>query len=257
MAGWPSASRTHGADQVTAARSGTLRSNRRRRCLPDGAWLAFASDESGRWEIYVRALPDGRPIAVSSGGGERPVWSADGRSIYFEDGARVMRAPFAAIGAPRRHAGRHVRTTRCSSPCRHADRSCPHRATTRRTRHRHSSCFNGCVRHGCACRLRSARRADERIPHHSSNQPPCPILATIPTTRPSSSQSRATRCSRTAWNRTSPPPLARSSRIFEPEHAATGSAISARCPGRRSTTTTRAISISSKSASRRRVAAPS
>ena len=62
---------------------------------PDGAWLAFASDEGGRWEIYVRALPDGRPIAVSSGGGERPVWSGDGRSIYFEDGARVMRAPFA------------------------------------------------------------------------------------------------------------------------------------------------------------------
>src|SRR6185437_4581306 len=61
---------------------------------PDADWLAFASDESGRWEIYVQRVTDGRPVAVSNGGGSRPVWSADGRSIYFSDGSRVMRAAF-------------------------------------------------------------------------------------------------------------------------------------------------------------------
>jgi hypothetical protein len=61
---------------------------------PDGAWLALASDESGRWEVYVRQLPDGRPLAISNGGGERPTWSADGRSIYFHDGSRLLRAAF-------------------------------------------------------------------------------------------------------------------------------------------------------------------
>jgi serine/threonine-protein kinase len=61
---------------------------------PDGEWLAFASDESGRWEIYVQRVPDGRPAAVSNGGGTRPVWSADGRSIYYCDASRVMRAAF-------------------------------------------------------------------------------------------------------------------------------------------------------------------
>lgn len=61
---------------------------------PDGDWLAFASDESGRWEIYVQTVTDGRPVAVSNGGGSRPVWSADGRSIYYSDASRVMRAAF-------------------------------------------------------------------------------------------------------------------------------------------------------------------
>lgn len=93
---------THGADQVKLLDQGPF--DRTTPALsPDGAWLAFASDESGRWEVYVRALPDGRPIAVSGGGGERPVWSGDGRSIYFEDGARVMRVPFASDREP--HAG--------------------------------------------------------------------------------------------------------------------------------------------------------
>ena len=61
---------------------------------PDGAWLAFASDESGRWEIYVRDLKSGRRVAVSSEGGERPSWSADGRWIYYSDGRRGFRAAF-------------------------------------------------------------------------------------------------------------------------------------------------------------------
>ncbi|MBT8487600.1 MAG: serine/threonine-protein kinase, partial [Gemmatimonadetes bacterium] len=54
---------------------------------PDGRWLAYASNETGRFEIYVRPFPDvdsGR-WQISSRGGSRPVWSRDGREIFFGD----------------------------------------------------------------------------------------------------------------------------------------------------------------------------
>ncbi len=63
---------------------------------PDGAWLAFTANASGRWEVFVRNLSDGRRIAVSTEGGERPSWAADGRSMYFYNGNRVLRASFDA-----------------------------------------------------------------------------------------------------------------------------------------------------------------
>jgi eukaryotic-like serine/threonine-protein kinase len=59
---------------------------------PDGRWLAFESDESGRTEIVLRHLADGRRVAVSTEGGTRPRWSADGRALYFDAGRRLMRA---------------------------------------------------------------------------------------------------------------------------------------------------------------------
>jgi eukaryotic-like serine/threonine-protein kinase len=58
---------------------------------PDGRWLALESDESGRGEIVLRHLPDGRRFALSSDGGTRPRWSADGRAVYFDAGHRLMR----------------------------------------------------------------------------------------------------------------------------------------------------------------------
>lgn len=61
---------------------------------PDGKWLAFEANETGRTEVYVRSLSDGRRFAVSDGAGERPSWSADGRAIFFRAGARLMRAAF-------------------------------------------------------------------------------------------------------------------------------------------------------------------
>jgi serine/threonine-protein kinase len=51
---------------------------------PDGRWLAYQSNESGRFEIYVRPFPDinsGRWM-VSNGGGTRPVWSHSGRELF-------------------------------------------------------------------------------------------------------------------------------------------------------------------------------
>jgi serine/threonine-protein kinase len=52
---------------------------------PDSRWIAYVSDESGRYEVWVRPFPDvsaGR-WQVSRGGGIEPVWSPDGRELYF------------------------------------------------------------------------------------------------------------------------------------------------------------------------------
>jgi serine/threonine-protein kinase len=51
---------------------------------PDGRWLAYESDESGRFEIYVRSFPEGGSrIAVSSNGGTRPPWARSGRELFY------------------------------------------------------------------------------------------------------------------------------------------------------------------------------
>ncbi len=52
---------------------------------PDGRWLAYSSDLTGRFEVYVapRAAPQSTRILVSSGGGSSPRWSADGRSLFY------------------------------------------------------------------------------------------------------------------------------------------------------------------------------
>jgi Tol biopolymer transport system component len=54
------------------------------RLSPDGRWIAYVSDESGRDEVYVRPFPaaDSR-WQVSIAGGERPRWRRDGRELYF------------------------------------------------------------------------------------------------------------------------------------------------------------------------------
>ena len=53
---------------------------------PDGRWLAYASDESGRYEIYVQSFPDagtGGKTTISSGGGTQPRWSRNGRELFY------------------------------------------------------------------------------------------------------------------------------------------------------------------------------
>jgi Tol biopolymer transport system component/predicted Ser/Thr protein kinase len=51
---------------------------------PNGQWIAYESNESGRSEVYVRSFPDGREKwLVSNGGGGMPAWSADGRELYY------------------------------------------------------------------------------------------------------------------------------------------------------------------------------
>jgi serine/threonine-protein kinase len=54
------------------------------RFSPDGKWLAYQSNESGRFEIYVRPFPAaGGRVQVSPNGGSEPIWGRDGRSLYF------------------------------------------------------------------------------------------------------------------------------------------------------------------------------
>jgi len=54
---------------------------------PDGQSIAFVSDETGRREVYVCGwgsnAPAGDPLVVSEGGGEHPLWSRDGRRLYY------------------------------------------------------------------------------------------------------------------------------------------------------------------------------
>jgi serine/threonine-protein kinase len=54
---------------------------------PDGRWLAYQSNESGRNEIYVRPFPnvEGGHWQVSSGGGTRPGWAPNGGELFFQD----------------------------------------------------------------------------------------------------------------------------------------------------------------------------
>lgn len=50
----------------------------------DGRWMAYASDESGRWEVYVGAFPArGGRWQISTGGGAEPRWRSDGKELYY------------------------------------------------------------------------------------------------------------------------------------------------------------------------------
>ncbi len=58
---------------------------------PNGKWLAYSSDESGRLEVYVTAFPGpGGKWQVSNGGGGSPSWSADGKQLYYTIGDKLM-----------------------------------------------------------------------------------------------------------------------------------------------------------------------
>jgi eukaryotic-like serine/threonine-protein kinase len=74
---------------------------------PDGHWVAFSSNESGNFEIYIQAYPQGgRKWLVSSQGGNVPLWRRDGKEIFYRVvnklmAAEVQLAPRLAIGKPR------------------------------------------------------------------------------------------------------------------------------------------------------------
>jgi eukaryotic-like serine/threonine-protein kinase len=58
---------------------------------PDGKWLAYESNRSGRNEVYISpSLAGGAQYQVSTSGGERPVWRHDGKEIYYREGLRIM-----------------------------------------------------------------------------------------------------------------------------------------------------------------------
>jgi len=61
---------------------------------PDGRWLAYVSEESGRFEVWVERFPDGGDrLRVSNDRGSDPAWSTDGAELFFRQGDRMMAAP--------------------------------------------------------------------------------------------------------------------------------------------------------------------
>jgi serine/threonine protein kinase len=54
------------------------------RFSPDGKWVAYASNESGRWEIYVTSFPEAHgKWQLSNGGGDQPKWRSDGKELFY------------------------------------------------------------------------------------------------------------------------------------------------------------------------------
>ncbi|MGH7701509.1 MAG: hypothetical protein ACREMO_00295, partial [Gemmatimonadales bacterium] len=80
---------------------------RNARFSPDGHWLAYQSNETGRMQVYVVSYPDlgqKRPISVE--GGTEPAWRASGGELYYRNGPRMMAvtirtAPALEVGTPR------------------------------------------------------------------------------------------------------------------------------------------------------------
>ncbi len=74
---------------------------------PDGTWLAYFSNETGRVEVYATSYPDrSQRMPVSREGGMYPRWSRDGREIFFRRGARLYTVPVTSgtkltVGTPR------------------------------------------------------------------------------------------------------------------------------------------------------------
>ena len=58
---------------------------------PDGSWVAYVSDESGRNEVYVQPREgSGRKWQVSTDGGDRPRWAPSGRELFYFNGGTLM-----------------------------------------------------------------------------------------------------------------------------------------------------------------------
>ncbi|MEO8071582.1 MAG: hypothetical protein ABI652_09275, partial [Acidobacteriota bacterium] len=70
------------------------------RWSPDGRWIAYVSDESGRSEIYLAAWPDiDRLVRVSFAGGTRPAWGRTARDLFFMRGTQILRSDITPAAA--------------------------------------------------------------------------------------------------------------------------------------------------------------
>ena len=60
---------------------------------PNGRWVAYVSDQTGRPEVWVRPFPGpGAPVRVSSDGGAEPLWARNGTELFYQNGRKMMAA---------------------------------------------------------------------------------------------------------------------------------------------------------------------
>ena len=70
------------------------------RFSPDDRWIAYASNETGRWEVFVESFPpSGSRSQVSTDGGSQPLWRRDGRELFFLAPDRKLMAVPVTTGA--------------------------------------------------------------------------------------------------------------------------------------------------------------
>ena len=70
------------------------------RFSPDGRWMAFTSEESGKTEVYVQSFPaPGGKWQISTGGGGQPVWRRDGRELFYINPDRTLMSVEVKSGA--------------------------------------------------------------------------------------------------------------------------------------------------------------
>ena len=94
---------------------------------PDGRWIAYQSDESGRVEIYVQPFRGaGRKVRVSGSGGVQVRWRRDGKELFFLASDNQLMAIPIRLDAVKR--GHRTRDSRCAVP------DTPRRHTTKRQR---------------------------------------------------------------------------------------------------------------------------
>jgi serine/threonine-protein kinase len=80
------------------------------RISPDGRWIAYESDETGRREVYIRPFPNtnGGKMQASTEGGYAPLWAPNGRELFFVDVQRRMTVVAFTAGAEPRLGERRV-----------------------------------------------------------------------------------------------------------------------------------------------------
>ncbi len=85
---------TPGGDDPPAALIASPFNDESARISPDGNWVAYVSDKSGRSEVYVAAYPAlDRRSQISRAGGSEPVWGPQGKEIFYRSGWDVLTVP--------------------------------------------------------------------------------------------------------------------------------------------------------------------
>ena len=92
---WRIASAQVGSNAPPRTLTGIGTSTTAGRLSRDGKWLSYSTAQTGRAEVYALSLSDSVTIQVSAGGGRESVWSADGKTLFYQAGNRIVAARLA------------------------------------------------------------------------------------------------------------------------------------------------------------------